>query len=407
LANCFVCNFFSSSVGFNLCSCFCRLTLVFRFRFRPLWAVQSTAFAASLPLSDLRCFSFLSSASVLDSDYSASAFPFLLFPAPPRSCFPGAPFRFRFQAFPFLPGLISHAFLPGSRTRLYCSFPFALPCFAPTAACQVLALSSRFRHFLLPVRFLSSASLPLPATQPSVSSFPLFPVSPLSGFSGAPFRFRFQAFPFLSGLISRAFLPGSRTRLSVCFLSPFPDSLPQPLLRCFPLAFAFGLSPSNPLSFVRFSSGSGYSASVSSFPLFPVSPLSGFSGAPFRFRFQAFPFLSGLISRAFLPGSRTRLSVCFLSPFPDSLPQLFLRCFPSALAFGLSPSNPLSFVRFSSGSGYSAFRLSFPFFPLSPVGGSRGASFLFRPACFHAFLPIPVLGSLQFLSPLAGSLHSS
>ena len=35
LLNCFVCNFFSSSVGFNLCSCFCRLTLVFRFRFRP------------------------------------------------------------------------------------------------------------------------------------------------------------------------------------------------------------------------------------------------------------------------------------------------------------------------------------------------------------------------------------
>jgi len=258
-------------------------------------------------------FRFLSSASLPVPATQPLLLPFLLFPASPHSGFPGAPFRFRFQAFPFLSGLISHAFLPGSRTRLYCSFPFALPCFAPTAACQVLALSSRFRHFLLPVRFLSSASLPLPATQPSVSSFPLF----------------------------------------------------------------------------------------------PVSPLSGFSGAPFRFRFQAFPFLSGLISRAFLPGSRTRLSVCFLSPFPDSLPQLFLRCFPSALAFGLSPSNPLSFVRFSSGSGYSAFRLSFPFFPLSPVGGSRGASFLFRPACFHAFLPIPVLGSLQFLSPLAGSLHSS
>ncbi|MBR5288625.1 MAG: hypothetical protein IKU34_08585, partial [Clostridia bacterium] len=59
------------------------------------------------------------------------------------------------------------------------------------------------------------------------------------------------------------------------------------------------------------------------------------------------------------------------------------------------------------GSDYSAFRLSFPFFPFSPVGGSHGAFFPFRPACFHAFLPIPVLGLLHFLSPVAGSLHSS
>ncbi|MBR6541834.1 MAG: hypothetical protein IKT73_01370, partial [Anaerotignum sp.] len=50
--------------------------------------------------------------------------------------------------------------------------------------------------------------------------------------------------------------------------------------------------------------------------------------------------------------------------------------------------------------------LSFPFFPFSPVGGSSGASFLFRPACCHAFLPIPVLSFLHFLSPLAVSPHS-
>ena len=50
--------------------------------------------------------------------------------------------------------------------------------------------------------------------------------------------------------------------------------------------------------------------------------------------------------------------------------------------------------------------LSFPFFPFSPDGGSSGASFLFRPACFHAFLPIPVLSFLQFLSPIAVSPHS-
>ena len=50
--------------------------------------------------------------------------------------------------------------------------------------------------------------------------------------------------------------------------------------------------------------------------------------------------------------------------------------------------------------------LSFPFFPFSPDGGSSGASFLFRPACFHAFLPIPVLSFLHFLSPFAVSPHS-
>jgi len=133
--------------------------------------------AASFPLSDLRCFGFLSSASVLDSDYSASVLPFLLFPVPPHSCFPGARLRSRFRGFPFLSGLISHAFLPGSCTRLYCSFLFALPCFAPTAVPQVLTVRFHFRYFPLPVHFLSSARLPLPATQPLFLPFPFLPVS--------------------------------------------------------------------------------------------------------------------------------------------------------------------------------------------------------------------------------------
>ena len=199
--------------------------------------------AASFPLSDLRCFSILSSASVLDSDYSASACPFLLFPVLPRSCFPGARFRSRFLGFPFLSGLISHAILPGSCTRLRCSFPFALPCFAPTAVPQVLAFRSRFRHFPLSVRFLSSAYLPLPATQPLLvlsfsSRFCLAAAFPVR-----PSAFASLAFPVLSDPVSRAFFPGSRTQISVCFLSSFPVSLPQLFHRCFPLAFAFGLSP--------------------------------------------------------------------------------------------------------------------------------------------------------------------
>ena len=123
------------------------------------------------------------------------------------------------------------------------------------------------------------------------------------------------------------------------FLSPFPDSLPQLFLRCLPCAFAFGLSPSDPLPFVCFSSGSGYSASVSSFPFSsPLRLTAAFSGAASPpFGFLAFPLPFHPVSRVSLPFLSTRLSVCFLSSFPVSLPQLFHRCFPFALAFGLSP----------------------------------------------------------------------
>ena len=49
-----------------------------------------------------------------------SVLPFRLFPALPHSGFSGARFRSRFLGFPLLSGLISHAFLPGSCTRLCC-----------------------------------------------------------------------------------------------------------------------------------------------------------------------------------------------------------------------------------------------------------------------------------------------
>ena len=195
---------------------------------------------------------------------------------------------------------------------------------------------------------------------------------------------------------------------TVGFLSPFLDSLPQLFLKCLPCAFAFGLSPSDPLSFVRFSSGSGYSAFCVSFPLFPVLLHSSFPGAPFPLSLPRLsPFFQNPVSRVFFPGSCTRLSVSFLSSFPVSLPQPFHRCFPYAFAFGLSPcSNFLSSV-FRSVLTTQPSALSFPFFPFSPGGGSHGAYFLFRPACCHAVLQIPVLGFLQFLSPVAVSPHRS
>ena len=95
-------------------------------------------------------------------------------------------------------------------------------------------------------------------------------------------------------------------------------------------------------------------------------------------------------------------AVCFFSPFPDSLPQLFLRCLPHAFAFGLFPSDPLSFVRFSSGSGYSASGLPFQSsrpcltvaFPVpdSALASSVSPFFLTRFPVFS--FPVPVLGFL-------------
>ena len=195
---------------------------------------------------------------------------------------------------------------------------------------------------------------------------------------------------------------------AVCFLSPYPDSLPQLFLRCFPLALAFGL--------FRFLSGSFRPLTFR----LRLLGLCFFLSALLRFASQwllrcsapahassVFPVLPSPVSRAFVSGSRTRLPVRFLSSFPVSLPQPFHRCFPYAFAFGLSPrSNFLSSVLRSVLTTQPS-ALSFPFFPFSPGGGSHGASFLFRPACCHAVLPIPVLSFLQFLSPSAVSLHRS
>ena len=104
--------------------------------------------------------------------------------------------------------------------------------------------------------------------------------------------------------------PVPRTRLPVCFLSPFPDSLPQLFLRCFPCALAFGLFPFpsaffRPLLF-RFRLLS-LCFFLSSF--FPFSPSQWvFFGAPFRFRFFGFPrsfrpSFPCLLSRFFVLGS--------------------------------------------------------------------------------------------------------
>ena len=93
----------------------------------------------------------------------------------------------------------------------------------------------------------------------------------------------------------------------------------------------------------------------------------------------------------------------FLSPFPDSLPQLFLRCLPRAFAFGLFPSNllifrPLLFRFWLLGL---CFFLS-SFFPFPPNIGSSSV----HPSAL-ASLVFPVLPDLISHVFFPGSSYSA
>ena len=393
-----------------------RLTPVFHFRFRlslgrPFHFLSS----ASFPLSDPRCFSFLSSASVLDSDYSAfcSSFPSLpgsasqLLPRCPSplslprlplslqpdfSCLPsrflylaslfvsfrssllrshsrstGAYLPFSLPAFstsdslPFVRSSSASSYsafcssfpsLPGFASQLLsrCPSPLSLPRFPLSLRPDFSCLPSRFLYlaslmvsfrpslirsrscssgaylvlslsvFSLPFRFLSSASLPVLATQPLFLPFLFLPVSPSQWvFFGASLLLSLLWFsPFSPTWFPMPSFPALRTQLPVCFLSPFPDSLPQLFLRCFPHALAFGLFPFLPLPFVCFRSGSGYLASVSSFPLSSRFPLTV---GLLRCSLSAlaslvFPVLPDLISHVLFPGSSYSASCSF----PFALP---------------------------------------------------------------------------------------
>ena len=85
-------------------------------------------------------------------------------------------------------------------------------------------------------------------------------------------------------------------------------------------------SASLPLSFVRFSFASGYSAFCFSLSVLPVLASQRLSQCSISaFASFVFPVILRLIAHAFLPGSHTRLSDGFLSFYPASLPQLFHR----------------------------------------------------------------------------------
>ena len=175
----------------------------------------------------------------------------------------------------------------------------------------MLTFCFRFRSFLLLFRFLSSASVLLPAT------WPLF-------------------LPFHS---SRLCLTAASPALR--FLSSYPASLPQLLHRCFPsfpLSLLFRAFPFPPLSFVRFGSVLTTQPSVSSFPLFPISPDGGSLGALW---FLASPLLSSSVRPVSMPSFR------FVS-------QALLSCRPPVY------SSAVSFA-FALGFGYSACRFRFLF----------------------------------------------
>ena len=181
-------------------------------------------YSASSRLSDLRCFRFLSSASVLDSDYSASVSSFpslhrsasqwlsgcflpLSLPDLPLSSPPGFPCftsSFQYSAFlyvSFHPSLIrSHSCSSGACFRIF-SFP-----------------SDFFRPLPFHFRLLSSTVLPF-------RHLPVFASQRLSRCASVPFVT--SAFPLLSCPVSRPFLPVLLTWLSVGFLSSYPVSLPQ------------------------------------------------------------------------------------------------------------------------------------------------------------------------------------
>ena len=146
--------------------------------------------------------------------------------------------------------------------------------------------------FLTPAVFAPFRSLQfwVLTTQPLFLPFPLFPLPPHSGFLSAPFPLSLpRSSPFSPAWFPVLSIPVPVLSFAVCFLSPFPDSLPRPFLRCF------------------------------SFEIFRF-PFASFRPLPFRFR---------LLSPLFLPFRSSRFRLTVASPVR-----------PSAFASWLSPFVP-------------------------------------------------------------------
>ena len=183
-------------------------------------------------------FRSLSFPSGLELNYSASV---LSFPFVHRfclaACFLGFSVPLSLPCFSpyFRPGF--PCLLSGSKYSAFCSFPFVLPCFAPTAVPQVLPFWFSPQGSTLGFRSLSIPSALASHYSAFCSSFLTPPARLTAGSLGSTVSpFGSSAFFRSSCLVSRAFLSVHHTRLSVCFLSPFPASLPQLFHRCSPFS---------------------------------------------------------------------------------------------------------------------------------------------------------------------------
>ena len=253
-------------------------------------------------------------------------------------------------AFPLHPRLVSRPLPSGSAYSVLCSFPFVLPCFAPTAVPQVLPFwippPGSVPDFRFPfVRFHRSISL----LSLSVLPFHALPVS-ASQLASSVLLFR-SRFPDPSPYARPGFpchLSGS-VYLASCL---FPFVLPSFAPTAVPLVLPFWITPrGSTLGFHILSSASAlashYSASVSSFPLFPFPPHSGFLGAR---PFLSSPSLSPSVPPVSMLPFRFRYSasLLFLSPLHCFALQALLPA--TGLLF---PARPLP-LAFALGSSYLA-----------------------------------------------------
>ena len=172
----------------------------------------------------------------------------------------------------------------------------AHPCLATSLGFHFHGLSPLPLLFLTPAVFAFFRPLQfwVLTTQPLFLPFLLFPVLPHSGFLSAPLSLSLlRSSPFSPAWFPVLSIPFSVLSFAVCFLSPFPDSLPRPFLRCSLPAFTFRV--------FRF-------------------PSASFRPLLFRFR---------LLSPLFLPFRSSRFRLTVASPVR-----------PSAFASWLSPFLP-------------------------------------------------------------------
>ena len=216
--------------------------------------------------------------------------------------------------------------------RFLSPFPDSLPqlflrCLLPTSVFPIFRFTSTFfRPSLFYFRLLSFLFLPFCS-----SRFYLTAVSSMH-----PFHSHFQDFPVSFCLISHASLHGSLTRLYWWFLFVLPWFAPAAVPQVNPFWFA---SLGQILGFCFLSSTSAlashYLASVSSILFFLIPSHSDFfSASVLPFGFTVVHLIFHLVSHTSFQVFDTWLSVCFLSLYPVSLPQLIYRWFPCAFAFG-------------------------------------------------------------------------